>query len=333
MKNKYIILFCLINLCVFAQKEEDKFFSVFKEITPTFLFDKLEYDNIISKLENRISFAEFEKKTFFLDDNRKALIVEDTIKISLYPICKFKLDNFYCLSVLNYNKEKNNEYSEIIMLFYNFENKLLNTNTVFLPVNIEEYEKTSVLFNNKEIFVNRTDNTYLTLNKSFPQFYSKISDKDSIINISKIQYEYLPERKEKKEIIFNKEFYNSANFINIFFVENFINSNIIMGVNKKEPKKIESYFINSYELVNDKKIVFFKTDYEFEDYNIYSIIGYDILLKDNKHGKNNIISSYVVPKNDDEWLHEGSLKIENNKLIISSFDGYDKSIEEFILKK
>ena len=332
-KNKIIIILVFTFFNLFAQKKEDNFFSLFKDVTTPYLFDKLEYENIISKNSKEISFSDFEKNTTFLDNpNQKALKIEDTLNVKLYPICKYILNDYYCLSILIYSNNNNNVYSVVKMLFYNFENKLLNTNTVFLPIDVEGFEKTTILYHEKTIFINKSNGSFYTSNTKYPQFNQDIHEKDSIMNIKKIQYDDIPERRYNNKIIFNKQFYESANFINTIFIEKHISSNILVGVGGKRPINRTSYFINSYELANDKKIVFFKTDYEFEDYKTYSIIGYHILEEKNKLNKNEMISEYKITKDGLEIIYEGSIEIINNKLVVNRFDGYDKVTQEFLLK-
>lgn len=125
--KKYLLIL-IINLMSAQDKDiKNDFFKLFDCLDTPYIIDEIQYDNFLNNSGfnlKKIQYDDFIKNSFFEEDNRQAYTVVDSSKINLYAVGKFKFHKIDCLVILLNENNKNN-FSEIILLFYN-DNKKLN---------------------------------------------------------------------------------------------------------------------------------------------------------------------------------------------------------------
>lgn len=320
-----------------AQNSSVNFFNLFDDLKTPFIIDEIQHNLFLNDSNSnlkKINYNDFLKHSFFEEDGFQAHTFDDPTKIDLYAIGRYKNTNqINCLIILMNEKVYKNNHSEIILLFYNHKNQLINSNTISLILSKKQNNFSSLLFTSKGIFVNKADLDLFTLSSEYAQFNFANEISDSL-KLDRLEFNNLKRKQTYKNIDFDKTFFvENHNYLDLIFFKSFILSDFVTNVDNKKPLSVKSYFIDQLLLEDDKKIILFKTDYLFQGYKQYSVVGYHIISNDGKYNKNVGISRYVVPDSGKSWINKASIKIEDNSIVIKYNNGFENVIDKFQLKK
>ncbi|MBN9285323.1 MULTISPECIES: hypothetical protein [unclassified Flavobacterium] len=343
MRTIINFLFLFTSLSTLSQNEDILAFGErFKPLEFPLVFDDLSVLDI--KRHPEIPYSLFQK--IIIDDDGSCLIkTNDTINNKFFANGKINVfDKYVGFIFTHISNYKGNAETKIYLSVFN-DNRLLRTNLLANPYPESETKINSLLF--KNIFYEfknlNSNNSETTTYSRKGKLYDGMKKEDGFIFSEEVFSEdfgtdslhagmdSIPER--NLNLNFNKDFFKSKKeLIPLKYCSPISNSQVLTSIDGLKKKNINSFFIDSWRIKDNRKIIFFMNEYEYDKFKCVSEIGYFIIDSKGKIKMKKSFAEYILRDNGERFKIKEAKIISNSKrLKIISFEAGVSEIESFDL--